>query len=39
VVVEQDMYPVEFDRPKPIARRTRQYLRGAGIGAEAGGQS
>lgn len=32
VVVEQDMYPVDFDRPKPIAQRTRQYLRGVGIG-------
>jgi inosose dehydratase len=31
VVVEQDMYPCEFDRPMPIARRTRSYLRGAGI--------
>jgi inosose dehydratase len=38
VVVEQDMYPVDFGRPKPIAQRTRQYLRGVGIGAEAGGQ-
>jgi len=32
VVVEQDMYPVQFDVPKPIAQRTRDYLRGAGIG-------
>ncbi len=32
VVVEQDMYPVEFDRPKPIAARTREFLRGVGIG-------
>lgn len=31
VVVEQDMYPVGFDQPEPIARRTRDYLRGAGI--------
>lgn len=31
VVVEQDMYPVEFDRPEPIARRTREYLRGVGV--------
>ncbi len=31
VVVEQDMYPVEFDRPEPIARRTRDYLRGVGV--------
>lgn len=33
VVVEQDMYPVKFDVPKPIAQRTREYLRGVGIGA------
>ncbi len=32
VVVEQDMYPVEFDKPKPIAARTRSYLRTLGIG-------
>jgi inosose dehydratase len=32
VVVEQDMYPVDFDVPAPIARRTREYLRGVGIG-------
>jgi inosose dehydratase len=32
VVVEQDMYPVDFDRPKPIAERTYQYLRSIGIG-------
>ncbi len=32
VVVEQDMYPVEFDVPGPIARRTSAYLRGVGIG-------
>ena len=32
VVVEQDMYPVDFDTPKPIAARTRDYLRGAGVG-------
>jgi len=32
VVVEQDMYPVQFDVPKPIAQRTRDYLRGVGIG-------
>jgi inosose dehydratase len=34
VVVEQDMYPCDFGRPKPIARRTRAYLRGLGIGDE-----
>lgn len=31
-IVEQDMYPVEFDRPLPIARRTREYLRQIGLG-------
>jgi inosose dehydratase len=34
VVVEQDMYPCDFDRPKPIAQRTHGYLRGLGIGEE-----
>ena len=33
VVVEQDMYPCDFDTPEPIAARTAQYLRSAGIGA------
>jgi len=32
VTVEQDMFPVAFDKPLPIARRTRQYLRDIGIG-------
>ena len=32
VVVEQDMYPADFDRPKPIAQRTYDYLRSVGIG-------
>lgn len=32
VVVEQDMYPVDFDVPMPVARRTYDYLRGLGIG-------
>lgn len=32
VVVEQDMYPADFDKPEPIARRTREYLRGVGVG-------
>jgi inosose dehydratase len=32
VIVEQDMYPVDFDVPKPIAERTRAYLRAAGVG-------
>ena len=34
VVVEQDMYPAPFDKPKPIAQRTYTYLRGVGIGEE-----
>ncbi len=32
VMVEQDMYPVPFDVPLPIARRTREYLRNVGYG-------
>jgi inosose dehydratase len=36
VVVEQDMYPADFDRPKPIAQRTSRYLRSVGIGGSAG---
>lgn len=32
VVVEQDMYPVAFDKPKPIATRTRRFLHSCGIG-------
>jgi inosose dehydratase len=32
VVVEQDMYPVEFDKPLPIATRTRSYLHTQGLG-------
>jgi len=31
VVVEQDMYPVAFDRPLPIATRTRTYLNSLGL--------
>ena len=31
-VVEQDMYPAPFDKPLPIAKRTRAYLREIGIG-------
>jgi inosose dehydratase len=31
-IVEQDMYPTSFDRPLPIAERTRMYLRDIGIG-------
>ena len=30
--VEQDMYPASFDKPLPIAKRTRAYLREIGIG-------
>jgi len=33
VIVEQDMYPTPFDVPEPIAARTRNYLRGVGVGA------
>jgi len=33
VVVEQDMYPCDFDLPEPIAARTREVLRGVGIGS------
>ena len=32
VIVEQDLYPCDFDRPYPIAARTRQTLAAAGIG-------
>jgi len=32
VVVEQDLYPVDFDVPGPIAARTRDYLRTVGVG-------
>jgi len=31
-IVEQDMYPAPPDKPLPIARRTRTYLREIGIG-------
>lgn len=31
-IVEQDMYPCPFDKPLPIAKRTRAYLRDIGIG-------
>jgi inosose dehydratase len=30
--VEQDMYPAPFDKPMPIAKRTREYLRSIGLG-------
>ena len=32
VTVEQDMYPAPFDKPMPIAKRTREYLRQIEIG-------
>ena len=31
-IVEQDMYPAPFDKPLPIAKRTRAYLRKIGMG-------
>ncbi len=31
-IVEQDMYPAPFDKPLPIARRTRDYFREIEIG-------
>jgi inosose dehydratase len=31
-IVEQDMYPVEFDKPLPIAKRNREYLQRIGLG-------
>ena len=31
-IVEQDMYPAPFDKPLPIAKRTRTYLRKIGLG-------
>ncbi len=30
-IVEQDMYPTEFDRPLPIAKRTHAYMRACGM--------
>ena len=32
-IVEQDMYPCEPDVPLPIAKRTREYFAGCGLGA------
>jgi len=32
VIVEQDLYPCDLDRPYPIAARTRKTLQAAGIG-------
>jgi len=31
-IVEQDMYPVEFDKPLPIAKHNREYLQRIGLG-------
>ena len=31
-IVEQDMYPAPFDKPFPIAKRNREYLREIGMG-------
>lgn len=31
-IVEQDMFPAPFDKPLPIAKRTRSYLRELGLG-------
>ncbi len=31
-IVEQDMFPAPFDKPLPIAKRTRTYLQEIGIG-------
>ncbi|MEI3612894.1 sugar phosphate isomerase/epimerase family protein [Pseudogracilibacillus sp. SO30301A] len=32
IIVEQDMYPTPFEKPLPIAKRTRNYLREIGMG-------
>jgi inosose dehydratase len=32
-IVEQDLYPTQPDVPLPIARRTRAYFAGCGLGA------
>lgn len=32
-IVEQDMYPCDFDKPFPIAKRTQEYFAGCGLGA------
>jgi len=31
-IVEQDMYPAPFDKPLPIAKRNRAYLKQMGYG-------
>jgi inosose dehydratase len=38
-IVEQDLFPCDFDLPLPIARRTRGHLRACGFGARRGGTS
>jgi inosose dehydratase len=35
-IVEQDMYPCPPDRPFPIARRTREFLRSCGVPQDGG---
>lgn len=35
IVVEQDMYPCDFSKPKPIAERTFGYLNANGLGGTA----
>jgi inosose dehydratase len=39
VVVEQDMYPCDFDNPLPIATRTRRYLNSCGLGSSSEGRT
>jgi len=39
VVVEQDMYPVGFDVPLPIAQRTRTYLNSVGLHSRAAAEN
>jgi inosose dehydratase len=39
VVVEQDLYPVDFDVPMPIAKRTRAYLNSCGLESHTPGTS
>jgi malonate-semialdehyde dehydrogenase (acetylating)/methylmalonate-semialdehyde dehydrogenase len=36
-VVDQDLYPCDFSKPKPIAARTYAYLNSHGLGAPDGG--
>jgi hypothetical protein len=35
--VEQDMYPCDFSKPKPIAERTYSYLNANGVAGQDGG--